>query len=105
MSDFDIVVHRLEVPIDDQWHPFQNVARPVHVDMRKPGIVEVWVERDMKEGAIIEYNVLSLRVFGTGQVIKDARYLNRVGTVLDRTFDPAGPLVWHVYSGGGGSKP
>lgn len=95
-----IEVHRIEVPIDDQWHPLTNCGADVlHVDTRKPGVVELWVERHYMYGQVVEYATKHVRVFGTGQRIQDAKALYHAGSVVDRASSAEGALVWHVYVG------
>lgn len=88
------VVHRYEVPVDDQAHTIMlpGYARVLHVDCRRRGVVEFWTEVIRSERAAEVYHdqPREYRVFGTGHPIPLTGW-HYQGTALD------GPLVWHLY--------
>jgi len=88
-------VYRYTVPVDDRWHTLDLTGPIVHVDCRRPDLVEVWA----LAGAEPE-RPRTLRVFGTGHPLPDD--VTYVGTALAA----GGALVWHLFeSGAEGSRP
>lgn len=79
----DAKIYRYEVPVDDVWHAIKLSGPVVHVDARKPDVVEFWA---LDTNAPRELR--GFRVFGTGQPLPGN--VKHVGTAL------VGPLVWHL---------
>lgn len=76
------VIHRFEVPVDDQWHEFDVSGDVLHVAARRPGVVDFWAYA--RGGGA----PLRLRVYGTGHLLPGG--LRYVGTAV------AEPFVWHL---------
>jgi hypothetical protein len=74
-------VLRYEVPVDDQTHAHTS-GEPLHVDCRRPDVVEFWA---IDDGHVRRRRY---RVYGTGHPIPAGAIYH--GTAL------AGPLVWHL---------
>lgn len=85
-GDYRPVIHRHEIPVDDQWHAISGYGEPVYVACRNPDVVEFWAFRrpDLCDR---EY-----RVYGTGHSIDGP------GAYVGTAIAPGGKLVWHLMS-------
>lgn len=83
-------VFRYEVPVDDQWHTLNLSGEILHVGSRAtPNIVEVWA---LDHGSKADKTARDFRVFGTGQLLQDAKHLRHVGTTVAQAY-----FVWHLF--------
>lgn len=80
------VIHRYEVPVDDQWHELRLSGAVLHAASRRADVVELWA----LHGGGPEVP-RTFRAFGTGQPLP-TEPTRHVGTALAA----AGRLVWHV---------
>jgi hypothetical protein len=91
-ADTQAMMIRLEVPVDDEWHPIRLPygAGPHHIACRRADVVEFWTYTlipIVDDGPAREF-----RVFGTGQPysLHEVAYH---GTAIA----PGGQLVWHLF--------
>jgi hypothetical protein len=78
-------IYRHEVPVDGRWHSFALHDDPLHVECRRPGVVEFWARwQSGHPGVAREFTVV-----GTGHPLPDDTW-QYSGTALD------GSLVWHL---------
>lgn len=78
------VIHRFEIPVDDEWHAVEECSTPLHVGCRTPGVVEFWAWQRT------DLAPRWFRVIGTGHPVPDGAEYR--GTVVA----PGGALVWHL---------
>lgn len=86
------VIHRGELPIDDQPHGIDLTGDILHAAVRRAGAVDVWYQR---RPAAIQHMRRSFQIVGTGQPVPahfGGLLLGHKGTALT----PEGQLVWHV---------
>lgn len=90
-----VAVHRVAVPVDDQWHQI-NVNGPIlHVATRSEREVEVWF---LADSAVTWKR--SFRVFGTGHPLPGGSYTH-VGSAIT---PPDGRFAWHLFESLGGES-
>jgi hypothetical protein len=81
------VIHRYEIPVDDQWH-YLNLPRGLqHVACRRSATVEVWAYAASPGDAP---SWRQFRVYGTGHPMPIASV--HIATAIR----PGGDLVWHL---------
>lgn len=80
------VIHRYEIPIDDQNHRFTIGQGPLHFACRRDGIVEFWAYAPTAASALTR----EFTVVGTGHPLPVGTW--HVGTAIA----PDHMLVWHV---------
>jgi len=83
----DRTVFRYEVPVDDGWHVLRLSGPILHVDTRRPSVVEVCALVGVESEADRAF-----RVFGTGQPLPPAAD-QHIGTAIP----PGTGLVWHLW--------
>lgn len=76
---------RYEVPVDDRWHTILEHGVVLHVECRRPDVVEFWAWERPGLTLPTEY-----RVYGTGHTVDSPG--SHVGTAVA----PGGLLVWHL---------
>ena len=80
------VIHRYEIPVDDQVHQITIGLGLIHVAARKRDVVEVWAYAPTGNSAMTR----SFLVVGTGQPCPVGTW--HAGTAIT----PDGQLVWHL---------
>ncbi|MEV5129227.1 hypothetical protein AB0K87_01690 [Streptomyces sp. NPDC053705] len=80
------VIHRYEIPIDDQPHRFTIGRGPLYFACRQGDRVEFWAYAPTESSAMDR----EFTIIGTGQPLPLGTW--HVGTVLS----PSGNLVWHI---------
>ena len=80
------VIHRYEIPIDDQPHRFTIGRGPLYFACRQGDRVEFWAYAPTESSAMDR----EFTIIGTGHPLPPGTW--HVGTVLA----PGGNLVWHV---------
>ncbi|WP_405187328.1 hypothetical protein OG582_40625 (plasmid) [Streptomyces anulatus] len=80
------VIHRYEIPIDDQNHRFTIGQGPLHFACRQDGKVEFWAYAPTTTSTLTR----EFTVVGTGHPLPVGTW--HVGTAIA----PGGSLVWHV---------
>jgi hypothetical protein len=78
-------IHRLAIPVDDQWHTIALHGPIVHVATREHRHVEIW----FIDNVGLPGEERTFRVYGTGQ--PDLK-----GTHVGTAITPDGALVWHL---------
>lgn len=86
LADVGRRVLRYEVPVDDRWHELWLSGEVVHVDTRRPDVVEFWA---LAGG---EVRCRRFVVVGTAHRIPDEA-TRHVGSVLAA----GGALAWHLF--------
>lgn len=81
------VIHRFEIPVDDQPHGIDLSGSILHAAVRRPGIVDVWAYARPEN---VPPMGRAFQVVGTG-------HPNPTGSSHAATaITPDGALVWHV---------
>ncbi|WP_031030008.1 MULTISPECIES: DUF7352 domain-containing protein [unclassified Streptomyces] len=80
------VIHRYEIPVDDQNHRFTIGQGPLYFACRQDGVVEFWACAPTDSIALVR----EFTVVGTGHPMPVGTW--HMGTVIA----PGGTLVWHV---------
>ncbi|MFF2864550.1 hypothetical protein ACFVSX_32300 [Streptomyces rubiginosohelvolus] len=80
------VIHRYEIPVDDQNHRFTIGRGPLHFACRQDGVVEFWACAPTDSIALLR----EFTVVGTGHPMPVGTW--HVGTAIA----PGGHLVWHI---------
>ncbi len=84
------VIHRYEVPIDDEWHEIELSGGILPtLGARHPFMVEFWALADTEEAGVKR----SFRIFGTGHPLPlETRFQDIHGSVIGG----GGMYVWHL---------